>query len=226
VRLPFVVAEQIDQGDFQGLGQLVEHLDGGRALVTQQPAEVRAADAGEVRQAPDRPPTTLAQGLDPLDHAAVARIVWRHAGARVPSKRTSGAPYIARTAPHSVREVCVPDGNCVRCGAIDCPNCHTSLAITVTVEEHPRDPQTGTGALTPSAGLAPVGIPGRLGPSWHALSQRQRDVCSLLAQGLAGREVARRLGLSETTVRTHVAHAAARLGVSREELVAMLRGEK
>lgn len=39
-----------------------------------------------------------------------------------------------------------------------------------------------------------------------ALSPRQRDVLTLVAQGRSTREIARRLGIREHTVRTHVSH--------------------
>lgn len=38
----------------------------------------------------------------------------------------------------------------------------------------------------------------------HSLSPRQHDVLELMAQGVRVREIAVRLGLSETTVRNHV----------------------
>lgn len=39
----------------------------------------------------------------------------------------------------------------------------------------------------------------------ETLTERQREVLSLLAQGLPNKEIARTLGLSETTVKTHLA---------------------
>lgn len=38
----------------------------------------------------------------------------------------------------------------------------------------------------------------------RALSQRQREVLHLLADGVQAREIASRLGLSEATVRNHI----------------------
>ena len=52
------------------------------------------------------------------------------------------------------------------------------------------------------------------------LSEREREVASLAACGLADKEIARRLGIAITTVRTHLDHAFRKLGVdNRMKLV-------
>jgi DNA-binding CsgD family transcriptional regulator len=48
-----------------------------------------------------------------------------------------------------------------------------------------------------------------LGP----LSGREREILALLAEGLANKEMARRLGISERTARTHVSNVLRKLGV-------------
>ena len=48
----------------------------------------------------------------------------------------------------------------------------------------------------------------------HPLSERQRAVLALAAQGLTARQIATRLGLRERTVTTHLDHIYRRLGVS------------
>jgi DNA-binding NarL/FixJ family response regulator len=58
-----------------------------------------------------------------------------------------------------------------------------------------------------------------------ALSTRERQVLALMASGLSNAEIAERLFLSESTVKSHAASAFRRLGVrSRREAVAMVLG--
>lgn len=58
----------------------------------------------------------------------------------------------------------------------------------------------------------------------QALSPRQRQVLTLLADGLGPSAIARRLGLSITTVRNHIAAVLHRLGChSQLEAVAIAR---
>ncbi len=55
------------------------------------------------------------------------------------------------------------------------------------------------------------------------LSAREREVAVLAARGLADKEIARRLGIAATTVRTHIDHAFRKLGVdNRTSLVRKL----
>ena len=62
------------------------------------------------------------------------------------------------------------------------------------------------------AGSVPQGI--------EALSQREREVARLAAEGLTAREIGDRLFIGERTVETHLAHAYAKLGISsRLELI-------
>lgn len=58
----------------------------------------------------------------------------------------------------------------------------------------------------------------------RALSEREREVLQLIALGMSNREVARRLFVSEATVKTHLAHVYDKLGApSRTAAVAVAR---
>jgi DNA-binding CsgD family transcriptional regulator/putative methionine-R-sulfoxide reductase with GAF domain len=54
------------------------------------------------------------------------------------------------------------------------------------------------------------------------LSKREREVFELLAEGLSGAEIARRLVLSPETVRTHIRNAMAKLGASTRSQAVVL----
>lgn len=56
------------------------------------------------------------------------------------------------------------------------------------------------------------------------LSERERDVLALLAQGLPNREIAQRLSISEPTVKTHVAHILTKLHLRNRSEAAALVG--
>ena len=51
-------------------------------------------------------------------------------------------------------------------------------------------------------------------PAREPLSQRELDILGLISQGCSNREAAARLFISEATVKTHVLHIYAKLGVN------------
>jgi DNA-binding NarL/FixJ family response regulator len=56
-----------------------------------------------------------------------------------------------------------------------------------------------------------------------AFSHREREVLALVVEGLQNREIANRLFLAESTIKSHVAAAFAKLGVrSRKEAAALV----
>jgi DNA-binding NarL/FixJ family response regulator len=78
-------------------------------------------------------------------------------------------------------------------------------AIDPAVQHHLLD------ALTASPHPAAHTRPGPLLPD--GLTQREAEVLSLIAQGLSNAEIAHRLVVSETTVKSHVNHLFAKTGV-------------
>ena len=70
----------------------------------------------------------------------------------------------------------------------------------------------GQSALAPTVAARLLGQMRR--PSPGRLSRREVEVLGLIAQGSTNREAARRLFVSEATVKTHLLHAYAKLGVN------------
>lgn len=52
------------------------------------------------------------------------------------------------------------------------------------------------------------------GPQLASLSQREREVLTLMAEGLSNSQIAERLGIGEKTVKTHVSNVLGKLNVS------------
>jgi non-specific serine/threonine protein kinase len=70
------------------------------------------------------------------------------------------------------------------------------------------------------AAQVPQSGPARAPAASAALSEREREVAGLVAQGLTSREIAERLVLGERTVETHVDHIRAKLGVRSRAQIA------
>ena len=57
--------------------------------------------------------------------------------------------------------------------------------------------------------------PSRLPPGWLLLSQREKDVLSLLLKNLSNKEIGSRLNIAERTVKFHVSNLLSKFGVER-----------
>jgi two-component system, NarL family, response regulator LiaR len=64
--------------------------------------------------------------------------------------------------------------------------------------------------------------PGVDGGGLEQLTNRERDVLTLIAQGRSNKRIALELGISEKTVKTHVGHVLAKLGVTDRTQAALL----
>lgn len=69
--------------------------------------------------------------------------------------------------------------------------------------EAPLDPRAATALL-----------PGRVSPRSPSLTPREHEVLTLVTSGLANKQIARRLGISEKTVKAHLTRVFATIGVS------------
>ena len=70
----------------------------------------------------------------------------------------------------------------------------------------------GEAVLSPSVATRLLGQVRR--PAREPLSQREQEVLELVARGATNREAARQLFVSEATVKTHLLHVYAKLGVN------------
>jgi DNA-binding NarL/FixJ family response regulator len=85
-----------------------------------------------------------------------------------------------------------------------------------------RSVHDGHTVLAPGAAGLVAGRPGREVRGIGALTSREREVFALLADGQSNREIARTLGVSEKTVKTHVSAVLAKLGVADRTQAALV----
>jgi DNA-binding NarL/FixJ family response regulator len=85
-----------------------------------------------------------------------------------------------------------------------------------------RSVRDGHTVLAPGAAGHLAGPPAGAGRGIGALTAREREVLSLLADGRSNREIARALQVSEKTVKAHVSAVLAKLGVSDRTQAALL----
>jgi len=84
-----------------------------------------------------------------------------------------------------------------------------------------RSVHDGNTLLAPEAAGSLVGTPAAV-QGIGALTGREREVLGQIADGRSNREIARRLGVSEKTVKTHVSSVLAKLGVADRTQAALL----
>jgi DNA-binding NarL/FixJ family response regulator len=81
-------------------------------------------------------------------------------------------------------------------------------AVAARLMSRLREPSGGPQAPS-QPGQEAIGSPG-----WEPLSQRELEILELVASGTTNREAAARLFISEATVKTHLLHIYAKLGVN------------
>jgi NarL family two-component system response regulator LiaR len=88
-----------------------------------------------------------------------------------------------------------------------------------------REAHEGRAIIDPSVAARLMGAlaDGRSAAASHdELTRREREVLELIAGGRSNKRIALELGISEKTVKTHVGHLLAKLGVSDRTQAAML----
>ncbi|ARX88652.1 putative transcriptional regulatory protein DevR (DosR) [Streptomyces alboflavus] len=88
-----------------------------------------------------------------------------------------------------------------------------SAVRTVASGQSMLDPET-TARLMRSLRAEP-GDTSSVAPELASLSSRERDILTLIGEGLTNREIGKRLYLSEKTVKNHISRLLAKLGVHR-----------
>jgi len=91
-----------------------------------------------------------------------------------------------------------------------------------TLAQAIRAAHAGRATLSPGAAQALVQAATQPPTPGHDLTERERDVLALLVQGLNNTQIADKLVVSPSTIKSHVSHILAKLGVaSRTEAAAL-----
>jgi NarL family two-component system response regulator LiaR len=91
-----------------------------------------------------------------------------------------------------------------------------------TLAQAIRAARAGRATLSPGAAQALVQAATQPPTPGHDLTERERDVLALLAEGLNNTQIAEKLVVSPSTIKSHVSHILAKLGVaSRTEAAAL-----
>jgi two-component system, NarL family, response regulator LiaR len=85
-----------------------------------------------------------------------------------------------------------------------------------------RAAHAGRATLSPEAAQALVRTAAKPPTPGHDLTKREREVLALLVEGLSNKQIADKLVVSPSTIKSHVSHILAKLGVaSRTEAAAL-----
>jgi two-component system, NarL family, response regulator DevR len=98
-----------------------------------------------------------------------------------------------------------------------------SAVRTVASGQSMLDPAT-TARLMRSLRTEPVESP-ELPPELAGLSPREREILTLIGEGLTNREIGKKLYLSEKTVKNHISRLLAKLGVQRRVQAAVIASQ-
>ncbi|MER6628946.1 response regulator transcription factor [Streptomyces sp. NPDC000987] len=98
-----------------------------------------------------------------------------------------------------------------------------SAVRTVASGQSMLDPAT-TARLMRSLRTEPAAEP-ELSPELASLSPREREILTLIGDGLTNREIGKKLYLSEKTVKNHISRLLAKLGVQRRVQAAVIASQ-
>jgi DNA-binding NarL/FixJ family response regulator len=85
-----------------------------------------------------------------------------------------------------------------------------------------RSAHAGQAPLSPAVATRVVGELARGASAAHELTPRELEVLKLIARGRSNKRIAVELGVAEKTVKTHVGHVLAKLGVADRTQAALL----